>query len=962
LIAVFPQKCFWPFFFARFLPCVLALAFLTARADNSPFVVDSWGVDEGLPDNEAISVIQSSDGYLWIGTQHGLVRFDGDRFTVFNQMNTPGLSSDRIVFLFEDKESNLWIGTESSGLEMMKNGTIQNFSAATSGGGKVSYAVEDESGTLWFSAENGIIVYQKGQINFHQGVVASSLFSLAQHAVVPSTAGNYWQIANNAIGKWNNGQLLKNLGPFPWGNVIVSAAIEDDRGNLVVGTLGAGIFWADANGKWLNISNELSKPYILSLRQDREGNLWAGTDGGGLDRIRRRIFNSPPNLPAKDAQSLSADAEGGMWVAFNASGISHFHANGAVENFPIGWASNAWAILQTKQLQVWGGTRGEGIFQFQTNQFAPAKGAQIPGLQIFSLFESRDGQLWAGSDNGLGNFDGQKWTLFTTHDGLSGNSIRAIAEDSKGGLWIGTESQGLDYFQGGKFSYHRAGDGTLPGDDISCLAVEDDGTLWVGTFAHGLARLANGKWQSFSMRDGLASDSISYILDEGDTLWIGSNAGLMRIAKRSFDDFAGGNADSIVCRTYGKADGLPTRECSIGSQPAACRTTDGKLWFPTTEGAASVDPSELKTNRQPPTVMIESILVNGREQNSNRLASLWPETVTISPGGDKSEIQLEIHYTALDFSEPNLVKFRYRLEGYQTDWIDAHNERVARYPKLPPGNYQFRVEAMNEDGVSNKNSGSFSVIVLPRFWQMAWFAALEILFTLGIVAAIVRYVSTQKLQRELQRHKQQEALERERSRIARDLHDQLGANLTQVALLGEMAETDKNLPEEVESHAQQISQTARETTRALDEIVWAINPANDTLEGLTNYGIKYAQEFFALAAVRCRVDAPTELPDVSLPPDVRHNVFLAFKESVNNIVKHAEATEARIQVRLTAHNFIFEIEDNGKGIAGAGEKQDRSGLRNMRKRMADIGGNFEIGPAAGKGTLVRLTVPVIFRK
>jgi len=956
---VFPHKNFWPFFFARFLAGALVLAFMAARADSSPFVVDSWSVEEGLPDSEAISVVQSNDGHLWIGTQHGLVRFDGNRFTVFNQMNTPGLISDRIVFLFEDKEANLWIGTESSGMEMIRNGVVQDFSAASSGSGVVTYAVEDSSGTILFSAANGILVYEKGQMYFRQGVLSPVLSSLAQRAVVPSTSGSYWRIADGTIGKWNGNRLQKDLGPFPWGNpeIKVSAALEDDRGNLIVGTLGAGIFWSEAGGKWQNISNELSSPYILSLCMDREGNLWAGTDGGGLDRIKRKIFRTPAGFPARNVQSIAEDNQGGLWMASGALGASYWNSN-AIQNFQVGPVHDAWEVLVDRHQRVWAGTSDEGLYQFRGNQFIPVSGMGIPGLQIFSLFEGHDGQLWIGSQNGLGNFDGQKWTLLTAHDGLSGNSVRAIAEDSHGGLWIGTESQGLDFYQDGKFTYYRASDGSVPGDDISCLAMAGDGTLWVGTFAHGLARFANGHWESFSTRNGLASDSISYILEEGDRLWIGSNAGLMRVAIKSLDDFAEGKIDSIDCRTYGKADGLPTRECSIGSQPAACRSADGQLWFPTTEGAAALDPSEIKTNLQPPTVMIESILVNGVQQKTNGLASAWPETVTIAPGGGRSEIQLEIHYTALDFSAPNLIRFKYQLEGYQTDWIDAGNERVARYPKLPPGNYQFHVMAFNEDGVRNENSGSLDVVVLPQFWQTTWFAVVAILVTLGIVAAIVRYLSTQKLQRELQRHKQQEALERERSRIARDLHDQLGANLTQVALLGEMAEADKNLPEEVESHAQQISQTARETTYALDEIVWAINPANDTLEGLTGYCIKYAQDFFALAGVRCRVDAPAQLPDISLPPEVRHNVFLAFKESVNNVVKHAEATEARIHVRLTAHNFVLEIEDNGKGLADAGEKQGRSGLRNMRKRLADIGGNFEIGPGPGKGTVVRLTVPI----
>jgi signal transduction histidine kinase/ligand-binding sensor domain-containing protein len=968
-IAVFPQTNFWPlwqFSIARFLPCALALILAvtgaTVKADDSPFVVDSWSVEEGLPDNEAISVLQGSDGYLWIGTQHGLVRFDGNRFTVFNQMNTPGLISDRIIFLFQDKETNLWIGTESSGLQMIKNGAIQNFSAATSGGGRVSYAAEIAAGDLVFYTASGLIRYHANSVNYYPvsprlAQLYQQLASLAQRIIIPSLSGGYWQIFNNNVSKMNGGHVEKNLGTFPWGNAAVDAAIEDGKGNLIVGTLGAGIFWSDADGKWQNISNQLSKPYILSLCMDNEGNLWAGTDGGGLDRIKRKLFTTPLGLPVRNIQSISPDAHGGAWVAYGALGAAYWNGD-TTRDFQVGPFHNAREVLVDGHQRVWAGTDAEGLYQFKTNEFVPADGALILGPQIFSMFEDHGGQLWVGSQNGLGHFDGQKWALLTTHDGLSGNSVRAMAEDDKDGLWIGTEGQGLDLYQNGKFTYYRAGQENLPGDDISCLCIGSDGNLWVGTFAHGLARFADGKWESFSAQDGLASDSISYIVDDGDMLWLGSNKGLMHVAKKSLEDFAAGKADAILCRTYGKTDGLPTRECSIGSQPAACRAADGHFWFPTTEGVACIDPAELKPNLRPPTVMIESILVNGLEQNTNRLASTWPAIVTITPGVNRSELPLEIHYTALDFSAPGLIRFRYQLEGYQSRWTDAGSDRVARYPKLPPGNYRFNVVAYNEDGVSNENSGSFTVIVLPQFWQTTWFAVLVIIITLGIVAAIVRYISTQKLHRQLQRHKQQEALERERARIARDLHDQLGANLTQVTLLGEMAEADKNVPEEIESHAQQICETARETTRALDEIVWAINPANDTLEGVANYCIKYAQEFFALAGVRCRVEAPARLPDVPIAPDVRHNVFLAFKESVNNVIKHAQAGEAHIHLELTARHFIVEITDNGKGFSGADEKQNRNGLRNMRKRMADIGGSFEISPAPEKGTLVRLTVPI----
>ncbi|HEX5400166.1 MAG TPA: two-component regulator propeller domain-containing protein, partial [Verrucomicrobiae bacterium] len=727
-------------------------------------------------------------------------------------------------------------------------------------------------------------------------------------------------------------------------------------GNLIVGTRANGVYWYGVDGAIQHIDTKqgLSSDNVLSFCLDRAGDLWVGTDGSGLNRVKRKVFDAHPELHAWDAQSLAIDNQDGLWAAFNARGISYWTTN-AIQDYAIGNLSNAWCVLVDKQQRVWAGTLGEGLFQFLDSRFQPVTGASMLGPKIFALFQSDDGQLWAGTQNGLADFDGRSWRLLTTHDGLSDDSVRAIVEDSASNLWVGTGNGGLNCFKDGKFTvYHADVDGP-PGDDVSCLYAETNGVLWVGTGGHGLARFENGRWARFSTKHGLASDSISYITaDREGYLWVGSNEGLMRIAKTSLDNFAAGITNVIFCRTYSKADGLPTRECSAGSQPAVCRTPDGRLWFPTIKGVVSVNPADLKTNLQPPQVMIESILVDGREQKTNSLDSAWPRSITIPPGSE----ELEIHFTALNFSAPESVRFKCWLQNHESSPKDFGEERIARYPKLPPGHYIFHVQACNEDHVwSAPDAAVLSITVEPEFWQTGWFRAAVILFILGIVAAFVRYVSTQKLHRQLQAHQQRETLERERARIARDLHDQLGANLTQIALLGEMAETDKDAPAEIESHAQQISQTARETTRSLDEIVWAVNPANDTLDGLINYAGRYAQEYLALAGLRCRAELPADLPPVPIPPEVRHNVFLAFKEAVNNVVKHARATEMWIRLRLEPKQFILEIEDDGCGLPDPQSKQDRNGLRNMKKRMADIHGEFSIGPASKRGTIVRLAVP-----
>src|SRR6185436_14351532 len=283
------------------------------------------------------------------------------------------------------------------------------------------------------------------------------------------------------------------------------------------------------------------------------------------------------------------------------------------------------------------------------------------------------------------------------------------------------------------------------------------------------------------------------------------------------------------------------------------------------------------------------VRVQGRLRNTNNLWAAAPTNITIQP----SEEGLEIDYTSLNLAAPERARFRQRLAllGHEGAWNEAGNVRVAQfptYPTLPPGRYRFQVTACNEDGIWNEIGSTLAVTVLPPFWRTPWFISVTVVCLLGMIVGLVHYASTQRLQRQVGLLRQQEALEKERARIARDLHDQLGANLTQVALLGEMVETDKEEPSEVETHARQISSTARETTRALDEIVWTVNPSNDTLDGLINYLCKYAQEFLALAGLRYRLEVPSQLPAIPISPEVRHNVFLAAKEAVNNVVKHSQ--------------------------------------------------------------------------
>lgn len=973
---------------------------------GSPYLVKVWrtGKDK-LPQSSIITMIQTRDGYLWLGTVRGLVRFDGDRFEVFNEWNTPGLGGSTVVHLFEDSRGNLWVGTDPGGVRLIKDGRLIEVRFGIEGhGGRLASVCEDASGAVWlyladgrmarvrdekvesvwpvdseFRIHRAVIAEPSGQLWIGSDASLARLISDVHHApfdlllqtvplpgkqdfLLASRGGGYWQFANGQVLKCRTNQVERSFGAYPWGSSRIMSACEDREGNLVVGTQNGGVFWFDATGKAQRVEG-LSQNTALSLCVDREGSLWVGTDGGGLNRVKRKVFSTATAARDWVVQSVCADATGGLWMGFNGGGATYWK-DGVVRDFGPGDGllgagenrnPNFSTVLVDRQQRVWVGTRDFGLYEFVNGAFLFVSDRRLLGRNVSALYQDRTDRLWVGTDAGLACRDGGEWKTFSANEGLLAGNLTALTEGTAGVLWIGTERGGLYRMTNGKFDSLHVRDG-LPSENITSLCADQDGVLWVGT-GNGLARFYEGRWTHYMKKDGLASDGIGYLLDDDrGNLWIGSNAGLMSIEKSKLSDFAEGRMDFIPCRTYGEADGLPTEECTQGSQPAAYRTPDGRLWLPTIRGLVTVSPADLQPNTNRPPVVVESILVDGENQNPDRFRPGELKALTIPAGRE----QLDFHYASLNLAAPEQARFKYQMEGHEKDWIPAGNSRIARYPKLPPGEYRFRVTACNEDGVWNEEGASLAIVVLPAFWQTRTFRGATAACLLALVGGIVYYVSTQKLQRQVAALRQKEALERERARIARDLHDQLGANLTQVALLGELAEADKNQPQEVALYAQQISSTARETTRSLDEIVWAANPANDTLDSLITYACKYAQDYLALAGLRHRLDVPRQLPDADVPPEVRHNVFLAFKEAVNNVVKHAKASEARIGLQLNANTFTLEIEDNGQGPARENEQSARTGngLRNMQKRMEDIHGSFSIRARTGGGMSVRLTAPL----
>lgn len=989
---------------ASFLFCAgWALAVLGAEPArlSSRYRFDGWQLDEGLPQNSVTTLIQSRAGYLWLGTFNGLVRFDGVNFRVYDSDNTGELKGNRITKLFEGTDGSLWIGTDGSGLTRHRNGRFQHIVHPELSQSSITTLCEDRDGGLWIGmVGGGVVRLMKDQATVYgtkEGLPDASIRSLvedrkgriwvgassflgffqqdkltaipvdanAEVQIGPGRSGNVWIAIGDQLQQTDENAGLKVVGgiPFTEQRTTVTTLHEDRKGDLWIGTYGGGLL-RHHGGAFENITTAdgLAHDTVLSIVEDKEENLWVGTRGGGLSRLKERVFevlDTKDGLSEEVVLSVCQDHAGSIWIGTDGGGLNCL-SNGQFTVYAQKHGLRNQSILgvyEDRQTNLWVGASGGGLYQRRRASSQFIRRFSLSGRHVQAISEDRDGTLWVGTSDGGLNFLRQGpfprfFSRFTTRDGLSHNDVRVIHPDLAGNLWIGTGGGGLNRFADGKFSVFRKQDG-LPSDVVRTIHEDMDGALWIGT-AGGLCRLKDGSFTAFTQNHGLPVTVITQIFEDGSgNFWIGSTKGIFRVRKRELDEVALGRRQSVTCVSYDKTDGLGSRECSGNFQPAGWKTTDGKLWFPTIKGIAVVDPSNFKVNQRPPQVVIEEVVANGQ---TNELAGpiMEDRVIQIEPGSE----QIEFRYTGLSLSSPRRVHFKYRLEGLDKDWVDAGTRRVAYYGLLPPGHYRFQVLAANNDGFWNEVGSSLAVMVPTPYWRTWWFLSLSAFTAMAAMVGITRYLTSKQLRRRLELLEHQNAVEKERTRIAHDMHDQLGASLTRVGLLSELARREASTPAAVVAHTSKISETTQEVVKTLDEIVWTVNPKNDTLDKLADYLVHYAEEFFESTPVRCRLDVPADLPNHPLTAEVRHNLFLAFKEALNNVLRHAAAAE--VWVQLAVHNDRLEltVKDNGRGFETKPGDPRGNGLQNMRQRLDDIHGGFELTSAPGQGTVLKLSIPL----
>jgi signal transduction histidine kinase len=525
---------------------------------------------------------------------------------------------------------------------------------------------------------------------------------------------------------------------------------------------------------------------------------------------------------------------------------------------------------------------------------------------VMAICEDWQGKVWVGTDGGLSRWEGKKFTNFSTHNGLSHNSVDAIYEDPDHALWLGTKGGGLN-------------------------------------------RLQEGKFTAYTTKQGLFSDEIYEIIeDDFGYFWMTCRNGVFRVRKQEFADLDSGRIRRLTCTAFGKADGLASVQCNGVAKPSGWKDKDGRLWFPTIRGVVSVE-CRIKTNERPPPIVIEEVIADKKPMQtllskvpaarSGIVGSAERKTFEIPPGRG----ELEIHYTALSLQAPDKNRFKYKLEGTDSDWVEAGTRRMAYYNNVSPGTHTFRVLGCNNDGLWNDTGASMGFVFLPHFWQ-TWSFKVSLSLIGALVLMGLYRIRVSRLRE----------IERLRVQIATDLHDDVGARLTKVAMVTEWMDRETSTTDRAKPHIQNIAGTTREIIQAMDEIVWTINPKNDTLDNLANYIFQYAQEYFQHTNVRCRLDLPARLPDYHITTEERHNLFMVVKEALNNVLKHSRATEVRIRLSVVESRLLIMITDNGRGFDPGQVNGSGDGLKNMKQRIQRIGGRFSLESNPGKGTLIKL--------
>lgn len=939
------------------------------------------------------ALVEGADGTIWAGSLgEGLLEFRKSGSQIIDAAS--GLSDNFVQSLLCDTQGNLWAGTKY-GLNELKRGHLFALDYRDGlGYGAVEGLAEVSPGVFWIGkAEDGARRWDGTGISSIPHKLSQGY--LQTRAILAARDGSCW-IAETQ-GLWHINSLAFPLlddaynltGVFADGKAIPSPPGIDGSGHSYsANLLGPSINWNDVTFKLGPVggpnavtSVRFSLPagrysglklLATAVNGNQESEVFTVRYADGTTSAFTQSLSDwkePQNYPGESTvvSMPYRNASDGTPLnhAYYVYGYSFtLNANKTVSSLALPINPNVVVLAAALSPQA--------SSNFVNSESADDSSIQLPKLAINSLCEDSKNNIWAGTQEGaLWRWHGGQWTMQTNCP----RPVTSLLSGNDGALWIGTEGAGLFRLKNQNCLHYGKANGLLS-ESIRALHFDDHGTLWIGTTGGGLSRLRDGNIATFTTHEGLPDNTVSQILeDDSGRLWLGSDRGIAAVMRDDLEQCAAGKIASVYPRLYGREDGMPSEECTGGFCPAGLKTSSGLLCFSTQRGLVVVDPhSRNNLASSTPTVIIEQMAVD-------RVTQHWKPRSGGSPSGRSAEQkaadhsqdplllapgnhQIEIHYTSLNFEDPARVHFRYQLEGLNRGWIDVGAQRTVSYSYLPAGAYRFRVQACGGDGVWSESNDVLAFMVPQFFWRSRWFVGTAVCASLLAAGILARGLEKRRHRQRLAQLEQEHALERERTRIARDLHDEMANKLCRISYLSKDAVRGNGEPEKLRSQITAISENAREVLQALDEIVWAVDPQNDTLENLAGYIEEMAAEYFETTGIECDVDVPVSLPMRAVSSQTRHHLFSAVSEAWTNTLKHSRATRTTIKMSCDAKMFEVVVSDNGVGFdlprsdGPPNSREFGNGLRNMGQRMREICGQYVIQSKPGHGTLLRFVIPL----
>ena len=959
-------------------------AALNPRRALTQYTRTVWTQQHGLPQDTVRAIAQTKDGYLWLGTDEGLAQFDGYDFVVFNKENG-ALPSNSVGALWAAKDGSLWIGT-LGGLTRYRNGKFTTFTKKDGlDDPSVNSITEDPSGAIWVVAGVYVNRFQDGKFTNYsprQGLPIQAL-----RTVYCGPDGSIYVAGFGGVVRHEGNHFVSVFGPL---GAIVSSLLEDRHGNLWIGG-SSGLLSRSPAGdlRHYTVGDGLPDNYIRAVWEDRDGNLWAGTDAG-LARLENGRFVSSPLASSHErdwVRCIYEDTEGNLWVGMN-SGLNRlrndlFSMYGAPEGLP---SDEPTTVYQDHRGRIWVGFHDSGLVQFVDGKPARVYTQKdgLPSNEIFSIRENRDGdlliaarggpsrlhdgyfvnpvmndplhrrvafdylqdrngKLWVASPAGVTELEGNRSRTVIPGGSQLNNDAVVLCETHDGNLWAGTLGDGLWRLDTkDKKRLFTVADG-LSSNQIRSLVEGTDGTLWIGTFGGGLDALRDGRFYHVTARDGLLSDNISHIEDDGHgELWLSTTRGICRVRKQDIWDLVSGKIRVILPVNYGVADGLRSAQCAPGypTSRGGTRSSDGRLWFPTSRGLAVLDPNDRPRAVATPVVHLLEVAMDGRP-------TPVAEGEKLEPGNGR----MQFRYTGIYLSAPERVRYSYRLEGLDNDWISSVSRRVTNYNSLPHGQYRFTVRAAVPNGPSGESSFAFEL--LPHFYETAWFRY----FCAALAAAGIWGLYNLRLRQIRQRFS---LVLEERGRLAREIHDTLAQGFVGISSqLDAVAFTLNGHVDLARKHLELARKMVRhsltEARRSVMDLRASALEGHDLPAALS----EAAHQWTAGTAVQIRVNVAGE--NRPLPEETEQHLLRIAQEAVTNAVKHARASQVSIHLEMASGELSLRVADNGRGFEqdeAFSEVGGHFGLLGMRERAERLGGELRLHSEPGQGTEVAVTVPI----